>query len=158
METSGPGGITLAVVVIAAALAGVILIIAAALLWTARLVHIGNLDVQALADKVAVPNPTSALDWPELRVHEYVPQPDGLPLVLLDVCQPAFSRQAATLLVALDSGDQRALAVLSRWRSGQASIAPTRQVGEEFEIRRRQSLERVHAVLVAEDRRLSSDG
>jgi hypothetical protein len=144
-------------VIVAAALAGVIGMIAAALVWTARLVHIGNLDVQALADKVAVPDPVSALDWPELRVREYVPQPDGPPLVLLDVCRPCFSRQAATLLVALDTADPQALSVLSRWRSRQASVAPVRRAGEELEFRRRQSLERVHAVLVAEDRRPGSD-
>jgi hypothetical protein len=144
-------------VIVAAALAGVMGIIAAALLWTARLVHIGNLDVQALAEKIAVTDPVSALDWPELRLREYVPQPDGPPLVLLDVSRPSFSRQAATLLVVLDSGDQKALSVLSRWRSGQASVAPVRQAGAGLEFRRRQSMERVHAVLVAEDRRRSPD-
>lgn len=144
--------------IVAAALAGVIGMIAAALIWTARLVHIGNLDVQALADKVAVPVPTSALDWPELRVREVVPQPDGPLLVLLDVCRPFYSQQAATLLVALDDGDRQALSVLSRWRAGQAPVAPLRQEGTGLELRRRQSLERVHAVLVAEDSRLTRDG
>ncbi len=51
----------------AAALAGVILFIAAGLLWTARLVHIGNLDMLALAEKTAAPAPVSVLDSPGTR-------------------------------------------------------------------------------------------
>ena len=36
-------------VIVATALAGVIVLMAAALTWAARLVHIGDLDMQALA-------------------------------------------------------------------------------------------------------------
>ena len=46
--------------IVAAALTGVILFIAAGLIWTARLVHVGNLDAQALADKLDNPRPVSA--------------------------------------------------------------------------------------------------
>jgi hypothetical protein len=87
-------------VIIAAALAGVIVLMAAALIWAARLLHIGNLDMQALADKVGTP--------------------------------------------------EQSLPLLSQWCSRQASVSPVRQQGAELELRRRQSLERVHAVLVAE--------
>jgi hypothetical protein len=59
-------------VVLAAALAGVIALIAAGLAWTARLVHIGNLDAHDLADKLSVPTPVSALDWPELHLNAVV--------------------------------------------------------------------------------------
>ena len=38
----------------------------------------------------------------------------------------------------------------AQWCTRQASVAPVRQQGPELEFRRRQSLERVHAVLVAE--------
>jgi hypothetical protein len=138
-------------VIIAAALAGVIVLIAAGLAWAARLVHIGNLDMQALADKLATPDPVSALDWPELRLHAVVPQPGGQPLALLHVGWPAHPRQSATLLVALDRSDQQSLSVLSQWCTRQASISPVRQEGAGLELRRRQSLERVHAVLIAED-------
>ena len=72
-------------VIIAAALAGVIVLIAAGLTWAAHRVHIGHLDMQALADKLATPEPASALDWPELRVHAVIPEPGGQPLVLLQV-------------------------------------------------------------------------
>jgi hypothetical protein len=143
-------------VIVAAALTGVILFIAAGLIWTARLVHVGNLDAYALADKLDKPHPVSALDWPELRVRAVIPQPDGPqpdgpPLVLLHVGWPGHPRQAATLLVALDIGDRRSLSLLSQWCVGQASVAPVRHEGAELELRRRQSLERVHAVMVAED-------
>ena len=144
-------------VIVAAALTGVILFIAAGLIWTARLVHVGNLDAHALADKLDKPYPVSALDWPELRVRAVIPQPDGPqpagepPLVLLHVGWPGNPRQVATLLVALDSGDRRSLSLLSQWCDGQASVAPVRHQGAELELRRRQSLERVHAVMVAED-------
>ena len=140
-----------AVLVIAAALAGVILLIAAALIAAARLVYVGSLDAQALADKVATPDPISALDWPELRVRAVIPQPDEQQLVLLSVGWPAHPRQAATLLLALDSDDHRSLSLLSQWCLRQASISPVRQGGMELELRRRQSLEKVHAILVAED-------
>ena len=142
----------------AAALAGVIVVIAGAMFWAARLVHVGYLDVQSLMDKIGVAEPASALDWPEMRVRELIPQPDGPPLVLLDVRWPAHPRQASTLLMALDSGDRQALSLLSRWRAGQAPVTPLRQDGAELDLRRRQSLERVHAVLVAEDYRVASSG
>src|SRR5258708_39905967 len=75
----------------AAALAGACLFIAAGLAWTARLVHVGTLDAMALADKLAAPEPFSALDWPELHVRAVVPQDVAgeLSLVLLLVEWPA---------------------------------------------------------------------
>jgi hypothetical protein len=166
-----PGSAYCRGVIVAAALTGVVLFIAAGLIWTARLVHIGNLDAQALADKLDKPHPVSALDWPELRLRAVIPQPGAkLPegrapagqrpagqtperpsLVLLYLGWPAHPRQAATWLVSLDGGDRQSLSLLSRWCAGQASVAPRRCEGAELELRRRQSLERVHAVMVAED-------
>ena len=72
-------------------------------------------------------------------------------MVLLSVGWPARPAQAATLLVALDGTDQRSLEWLSQWCTTQASVAPTRRDDGELELRRRQSLERVHGVLLAED-------
>jgi hypothetical protein len=72
-------------------------------------------------------------------------------LVLLLVDWPAHPQHAATLLVALDSDDHRSVPLLSRWCATQASVSPTRQGAADLELRRRQSLERVHGVLVAED-------
>jgi hypothetical protein len=156
MVTWWPGSAYCHGVIVAAAVAGVILFIAVGLIWTARLVYVGNLDAQALADKLGKPHPASALDWPELRVQAVIPQPeeprpDAPPLVLLRVGWPEYSDRAATLLVALDVGDRQSLSLLSQWCAGQASVAPVRREGAELELRRRQSLERVHAVMVAED-------
>jgi len=136
----------------AAALIGaVVLLTAAALGWTARRVHVSNLDALELAAKVGVSHPVSALDWPELRVRAIVPQPGDQPLVLLLVGWPEHPLQAATLLLAIDSGDTRSVPLLSRWCATQAHVSPTRRDGAGLELRRRQSLERVHAVLIAED-------
>jgi len=138
-------------VILAAALAGVTVLIAAGLAWTARLVHIGNLDAHDLAAKLAVPAPASALDWPELHLNAVVAQPDEQPMVLLHVDWPAYPQRAATLLLALDRDDRHSLPLLSRWCADHASVSPARQDGAQLTLRRRQGLERVHALLVAED-------
>ncbi len=138
-------------VIVAAALGVVVLLVfAGGLVWAARMIYIGNLDAMALADKVATPDPVSALDWPELHVRAVVSQPDEPLMVILLVGWPALPERAATMLVALDAGDDRSVPLLSQWCATQASVAPTRQ-GAQLELRRRQSLERVRAVLVAED-------
>jgi hypothetical protein len=121
-----------------------------ALAWTIRRIHIGNLDAKALADKIATPHPVSALDWPELHVREVIPEPDGIAKVLLLVEWPAYPERRSTLVMALGRGDQRSVPLLSQWCAAQASVAPTRQ-GAHLELRRRQSLERVRALLIAED-------
>jgi hypothetical protein len=132
--------------------AAVVLAVGAGLAWTAHLVHVGSLDALALAEKVAVPDPVSALDWPELRVRAIIPQPDEPFLVLLLVGWPARPQQEATLLVVLDTSDHRSVPLLTQWCATEASVSPTRQGGGALELRRRQSLERVRAVLIAEDR------
>ncbi|MGO9143826.1 MAG: hypothetical protein ACLP70_20635, partial [Streptosporangiaceae bacterium] len=71
--------------IVAVALAGAVLFIAGGLAWTARLVHIGNLDALALAEKIGTPDPVSALDWPELHVRAVIPQPGEPSVVLLRV-------------------------------------------------------------------------
>ena len=137
--------------ILAAVLAGVILAIAAGLAWTARLVHISNLDAYDLAAKTGTPTPVSAFDWPELHLNAVIAQPDEQGVVLLHVDWPAYPQRAATLLLALDGDDRHSLLLLSEWCAGQASVSPLRGDGAEVVLRRRQSLERVHAVLVAED-------
>lgn len=141
---------------VAAALAVVILFVAAGLAWTARLVHVGNLDAQELAEKAGVPHPVSALDWPELRPQAVITEP-GERLVLLHARWPAHPRRASTLLVALDGTDHTSLPVLSRWCVTEAPVSPTR-LGTKLQLRRRQSLERVHAVLIAEETVASPPG
>jgi hypothetical protein len=135
----------------AALLGAVVLLAAAGLAWIVHLAHISSLDASELAGKLGVPDPVSALDWPELRVRAIVPQPGDEPLVLLVVGWPAYPKRAATLLLAIDSGDNRSVPLLWLWCDTQAPVSPTRLEGADLQLRRRQSLERVHAVLLAED-------
>jgi len=138
----------------AAALAGgCLLIIAAGLAWTARLVRVGTLDALALAEKVGTPRPVSVLDWPELNLRAVVPQniPGEPALVLVLVEWPAHRERSATLLLDLGRADQRSLPLLSQWCAARASVSPTRRADGELELRRRQSLERVRGLLIAED-------
>jgi hypothetical protein len=138
-------------VILVIALAGMILfLVTAGLTWTGRLLRISSLDAQALAEKVAFPVPGSALEWPELQVQAVVPAPDELSTVILQVGWSAYPEQVAVLLVALDHDERRALSLLSQWSDARAAVAAVRQ-GAELELRRRQSLDRVHAILLAED-------
>lgn len=136
--------------ILAIALSGMGLFIASGLAWAGRLLHISNLDAQALAEKVAFPKPESALEWPELRVRSAVLQPDEGSLVIVQVGWPTYPERGATLLVQLDRDEQRAASLLFRWSDSGAAVAALRR-GTEVELRRRQSLERVHAILLAED-------
>jgi hypothetical protein len=137
-------------VIAAAGVGGPLLLVFAGLIWTARLVHVGNLDALGLAEKVAAGEPASALDWPELHVRSVVPQPGKPSLALLLVEWPAHRKRAATLLVRLDGPDQRSVPLLLQWCTDRASVSPTRRGGL-IELRRRQSLERVRGFLLAED-------
>jgi hypothetical protein len=137
-------------VILAIALTGIGLFIAAGLTWAGRLLHISNLDAQALAEKIAFPKPTSALEWPELRVRSVVLQPDAVPLALVQVGWPTYPQRVATLLMELDRDEERSAALLCRWSVSGAAVAALRR-GPELELRRRQSLERVHALLLTED-------
>lgn len=134
----------------AAALAGAALLIAAGLAWTARLVHVGNLDALALAEKLGVPYPTSLVDWPELRVRSAVSEPDEPLLVLLLVEWPARER-LATALIALQADKGEAMRLLTQWRDEDAAISPARRNGDLIELRRRQTLDRVIGRVLAED-------
>jgi hypothetical protein len=137
-------------VILAIAIAAIFLSLVAVLGWTVRLLRISGLDAHALAEKLAFPEPASALEWPELRVQSVVPQPDDLSPVILEVGWPAYPERVATLLVALDHEQARALSLLCRWSTAGAAVMTLRQ-GAELELRRRQSLERVHATLLDED-------
>jgi hypothetical protein len=90
-------------VILKIALAGASLLVGAGLTWVGRLLHISNLDAQALAEQVAFPEPASALEWPELRVRSVVPPPGELSPVILQVSWPAHPEVAATLLVAINT-------------------------------------------------------
>jgi hypothetical protein len=149
-------------------------VIVAGLGVAARLVHIGNLDALALAEKLSTPYPASALDWPELLVRAVVPQPGQPSEILLLAERPLHDGQTSTLLIEVYGGRnmtqlaalepdtsapdpaalaalERQVALLSRWCDAGASVSPSRRGPAELELRRRQSLERVRAHLLAED-------
>jgi hypothetical protein len=69
--------------------------------------------------------------------------------------RPAYPEQISTLLVALDQDERQALSLLSQWSASGASVTAQRQ-GRELNLRRRQSLDRVHAILLAEDYAVST--
>jgi hypothetical protein len=133
--------------------AGAGLFIAVGLVWTARLLRIGALDALELAEKVAVPEPESALDWPELRVVPAVsPDNPGDPheaLVLVD--WPAHPERMSTLLVDLGIQAGTPARLLGQWCAESASVSPSRLAEGEFILRRRQTMERVWCRLLAED-------
>jgi hypothetical protein len=138
-------------VIAAAVLAGAALVMmAAGLTWAARLVHIGGLDADALAAKVAVPEPGSALDWPEMRLRAAVPEPGAPARVLLLAEWPAYPERVVTLLVDVAGEGERSLSLLSQWCAAGASVSPARRGDAGIELRRRQSLERVYGSLLAE--------
>lgn len=138
--------------------AAVILAAVAGLAWTARLLRVGALDALELADKTRTPVPASALDWPELRVRaaisEDIPGEPGL--TLLHVEWPDQAACSATLLVDLGAERERSLGLLARWCAADASVSPSRRPEGALELRRRQSLERVQAVLMSESYRRSA--
>lgn len=131
----------------------VILAVAAEVAWAARLLHVGTLDALELGDKVAVPVPGSALDWPELRVLAAIAQdiPGEAGLALLHVEWPGHPECTATLLTDLGRTQADALRLLSSWCADRAAISPSGRGPGWFELRRRQSLERVRGQLLSED-------
>jgi hypothetical protein len=162
-------------VVAALALTGAALVIIVGLGAAARLVHIGNLDAMALAEKLATPHPVSALDWPELRVRAVVSQPDRPSEILLLAEWPSHHERTSTLLIEIYTRQQaaqlttglrlatsapdltalaeleRQVALLSQWCDVGASVAPSRRGPAGLELRRRQTMERVRGRLLAED-------
>ena len=139
--------------------AGAGLFFAVGLAWTARLLRIGALDALELAEKVGVPEPDSALDWPELRVVAAVapdiPGDAHEALVLVD--WPAHPERESTLLLELGVQSGSPARLLEQWCAESASVSPSRGDGDEFVLRRRRSMERVRCRLVAEDCCVAAD-
>jgi hypothetical protein len=121
----------------------------------AHRVQVGVLDALSLAAKTATPRPSSALDWPELRIDAVLDDPTGGRDVLIVARWPARPDRRSTLVLDIGPGGTRAQRLLATWCEQQVSIAPTRVGAEQIELRRRQSSQRVHAVLLSEDHRRS---
>jgi hypothetical protein len=138
-------------VVAVLALTGAALFIVVGLVAAARIVHIGNLDAMALAEKLAAPYPACAADWPELAVRAVVQQPGEPATVLLLVDRPGHDGSAVTLLIRLDGPVPRSVRLLEGWCRAGSSISPRVRLDAQLELRRRQSLERVRGRLLAEE-------
>jgi hypothetical protein len=126
---------------------GVVFLAAAA--YALYLIQVGLLDASALAEKVAVPRPSSALDWPEMHVSSVLAEPDDGSQLLVSVVWPARPTHHSILLFEV-SDQQRDLRRLAEWSSLQASVTAVRLVGNGVELRQRQGLQRVYASLLAE--------
>jgi hypothetical protein len=126
---------------------GAVFVAAAA--YALYLIHVGLLDAAALAEKVAVPRPTSALDWPEMHVSSVLAEPDDGHQLLVSVVWPARPTHHSILLFEV-SDQERDLQRLAEWSSVQASVTAVRLVGNGVELRQRQGLQRVYASLLAE--------
>jgi hypothetical protein len=113
------------------------------------LIHVGLLDAASLAEKVAVPRPVSALDWPEMHVSSVLAEPDDGTQLLVSVVWPARPTHHSILLFEV-SDQQRDLRRLTEWSSSQASVTAARLVGNGVELRQRHGLQRVQAALLAE--------
>ena len=138
-----------------AALAGALVFIVAGLALAARLVYVGNLDAQALADKAAPPSVSprsaSALGWPEILCEAWWPSRMSSRLSCLTWYGLPIRGGKRPCWWLLGRNDTGSLSRLSQWCAGAASVSAVRHYGAELKLRRRQSLECVHAVLIAED-------
>ena len=114
-----------------------------------RLLWIGNLDALDLAAKVAIPYPTTARDWPELRIDAVLPSPAGSE-VLLAVRWPGRPENRSVLVVAaLD--DRAACRYLTEWCATRASLSPTPHGPSGLDLRRRRTFQRVELEVLSED-------
>jgi hypothetical protein len=116
--------------------------------WVAYMLHVGTLDARDLAEKTAFRRPRSALEWPELRLGAVVAQPERDDLVLVSARWPAHPSRASVLLLQLQGAGE--LRRLSRWCAAEAPITVRSAAGHYVELRRRRTVERVHALVVDE--------
>ncbi len=121
----------------------------AGLVWIGYRFHVGTLDAEALAEKTAVPHPRSAVDWPELRVRSVLAQPDDEHCLLVSVSWPAWPDRTSILLLEVPRPTND-LDRLNHWCTSQASVTPLRGPEGSVELRRRHTLERVQAHVLAE--------
>jgi hypothetical protein len=138
----GGAGIIIAVAIGAA-------LFAAGVGWIVYLFHVGTLDATALAQKTAVAHPRSAVDWPELEVRSVLAQPDDGHQLLVSVSWPAWPDRTSILLLEVSSANDD-LHRLNDWCSSQASLTALRGPEGSVELRRRRTLERVQAHVLAE--------
>ncbi len=81
-----------------------------------------------------------------------IPQPDASDYAIISVAWPARPWMRASLLLALDERSHHTMRVLSEWCTQGARVVLVSLGNGFIEMRRRQSLERLKVLLVAEDR------
>jgi hypothetical protein len=109
---------------------------------------VGALDALALAVKTGAPHPTSAVDWPELKLDAVLPEP-RCGDVLVVARWPAQPENRSVLLLRIVSGAD--LERLARWSQRRNSLSPLRWGTDGLELRRRGSVQRVQAIVLCED-------
>jgi hypothetical protein len=135
------------VIVLAGLLVAVAVVVGAAA-WAWHLIYTGLLDARDLAEKVAYRDVSSALRWPEMRIENVLAEPDD-ELVLVRVGWPAHPSQESLLLLRPAAATETSR--LLGWCASRASVS-TSWTGSSVEFRRRRSVERIHAVVLAETR------
>ncbi|HET9729171.1 MAG TPA: hypothetical protein VFR41_07115 [Acidimicrobiia bacterium] len=94
--------------------------------------------------------PTSARDWPELRVDAVVVDPDMPWRLLVLVRWPERPGPRAVLLLDTSGATTRVESLLQSWRDEGATVAPNRHGDSGVVLRRRRCPEQVRARVLAE--------
>jgi hypothetical protein len=125
------------------------------LVHTWRKLNVGALDAICLAAKTAVPNPSSACDWPELRIDALLVAPGDNKEALVEATWPGRPENRATLVVHFNSTKQSDLQILRGWQLQGASIVPMPSSSTGIELRRRGTRTHVDATVLSETYRRS---
>ena len=128
-----------------------ICLFAAGLVWNLYLFHMSTRDALDLVSKLDIPRPTSARDWPELRVDAVVVDPEVPRRILVLVQWPARPEARSLLVLEPVGAPQRALRLLQLWRDRGASLSPTRLGERGLVLRRRRSPDEVRTLLHREN-------
>jgi len=117
--------------------------------WTARAFKVAARDALDLAAKLAVPEPRSAADWPELRVDEVVCDPEAPNRVLLVGRWPAHPEPRSLLELEVGA-PPRARQLLTRWCDVHASISSRSNGDGRVVLRRRRTNESLEVRITSE--------
>jgi hypothetical protein len=125
-------------------------VFAAGLVWTVRRFSIATRDALDLAEKLRVPRPVHAVDWPEVRIDELVTDPAEPTRVLVALRWPARASERAVLLLQLEDDALRSVVRLARWRDRDAALTPRRDGDPYVVLRRRGGSNQVRARVIDE--------
>jgi hypothetical protein len=115
-----------------------------------HVLRVSSQNAKELVAKLEHPRPSSARDWPELRVETVVPDPDVPNSLLVVVQWPAHPSPRSLLVLTTAGSDERARRLLVNWRDSEASVSATRVGDRGVVLRRRRDHQELRAVLVHE--------